>query len=348
MKKWILTWALAAMLAITPTTAFATEQTTTVSIEEVTPATVDDMIHDIDIEHPKEEEVKAAREAYESLTQAQKVQVKNFTLLREAEQAIAERSGANPDSDKKRGTKYSFRISEYVQKVTLSVSYMTDADSDGIMDEPNLTFLSPTGATIPVPKDQDVIQSSWYEFAIRRTPSGTTIDVLKAENGTWTIEADNEVIYQLSDYAEQPSYEELTVTKEPQVTTAPEVVTEPGDEEPTPWFALILCIVCLVTVVVLLVMIFKPAGPKAPKKPKKGEPDEIPGEEKNENQKFQEELDYLMTTFAKSREEEAARNNAAKVVEEDSRLFESVLAEDLPEDDGITPLGQENKGGKME
>ena len=348
MRKWFITVVMAAMLAVTPVAAWA-DETTAVEQTEASPASVESLISSIDGEYPKEEDVKIAREAVETLTMAQKVNVKNYNLLRAAEQKIAERTGSRPDSGQKRGTKYSFRISEYVPKVTITVKYMTDTDGDGIMEAPVLSMTSPTGAAIKIPGDKDSIQSSWYDFTITRTQSGATINVLKAENGTWTVEADNEVFFTLSDYAEQPSYEEVDPSAAVP-TTAPEKSTDTKKKSNSSIGPVIGLCACVGILVFLFIMMKKTPSSKNDKKTKKKEETDTDGEQSEEE--YQAELQRLLADFTKSKE---AKEQPAKaepkntpVVEEDSRLFESVLVSDVnetPEDDGITPLSDDHENG---
>lgn len=362
MKKIVLVLLTAAMLATTPAMALAKEADV-ITDTTLTPAVVEDLISAIDEDYPEEEDVRAAKEAYDGLTMAQKVNVKNYAVLRRAEQTLAERDNATPTESKKRGTRYSFRISEYLPKATITVKYLTDTDGDGVMEEPSLKLSSPTGKQIDLPNNETSVKSSWYDFSIDRTKSGATINVLMAESGTWTVEADNEVFFELSDYTEQPSYEEISkATKD-----AKEDVSKPAEEKSEPMefktiLAIIMIPICIVALIFFFIMnrradaMSKPgAEKKEAQKKKKEQEKEDPADDADDVERQKAEADVLQSLlqgYERSREEEAAKyagqqEGDAPVVE-DSRLTETVLAEEFEEDDGITPLsGGPEPGGRF-
>ncbi len=325
--------------------AFADETATDETII-YTPESVEDLIAAIDTEYPKQADVTAAREAFDALTMAQQVNVKNYAILISAEQTLAEKNSSRPDQSQKKGTRYSFRISEYVSKVTLTVKYTTDSDGDGVMEAPSLTMISPTGASIKILESQETVKSSWYEFSISRSASSATIDVLMAENGTWTIEADNEVFFSLSDYTDKPSYSEVDSNN----TTPPPGKTDKDSNKENKKSGSngLLAIIGLVACVGVLVFLFVMMNKTPSSKPKSESKKKDKGPEKDEEQSeedFQAEVQRLLADFEKNRDEDP--DEEAPVVTEDSRLFESVTAEELAEDDGISSLNGDDYSGRF-
>lgn len=150
------------------------------------------------------EDVSAAREAYDSLTMAQKLQIEDYEVLEKAEEEYpqTQQDSRTEDTQKqKNGTEYSFRISDYLQQVTLTIHYVVDKDGDGVMDLPDITLTSPDGDIYRIDQADTELTNEKCSVEILQTENYVQLNIAEAENGIWTADSSLRVVFELSDYA---------------------------------------------------------------------------------------------------------------------------------------------------
>lgn len=179
-------------------------------------------------------------EAYENLTDAQKTQVTNADLLISKEKELtgdstvesANRLDADADSVKS-GTTYTLNGDDTANKM-LTVSYAST-------NPPTIKIINPQNVAVTLTDEISEFNDN-AEITIERTSESTKLTIASLGSGLWTIEASEEVTYELSD---------LTSTTAIQGTDAE---TESGSDSKI--LILYAVIVLLVIVIIIFALIF--------------------------------------------------------------------------------------------
>lgn len=239
MKKcWCAILCAALLLTALPVVAFAGEDSETKAVENSAEAIEDDvaqeetlppveqvdaMIEAIDEEEPLRSMVLDALAAYDELTTAQKMKVKDYDKLyriavdmgiikipETKEPVNAEKVDVET---RKNGKKYSLQITAYIPQMTLSFRYTTDTDGDGKMEVPKITVTDPKNNVQVITTDlatDSTITTPCGELYLTRTTTMSQLDVVKSEPGVWTFQTSNPVLFMLSDYVGETNKTEFT------------------------------------------------------------------------------------------------------------------------------------------
>jgi len=159
------------------------------------------MLDLIDESFPDENLVALARALYNDMTMAQQVRVNNIDKLFKAERLLSAADNTEePDSDRQKvGTKYSFRLNQYLSSVSLYLWYTADTNGDGRPDAPIITVVAPDGQTTILTDVMLEMIDSQNEIAITRSSQYTKLDFIKAREGTWTVRTGHRVSFELRD-----------------------------------------------------------------------------------------------------------------------------------------------------
>lgn len=165
-----------------------------------------DLISSLEKEkEPDTEDIENTKEAYESLSMADKLKVENYDTLESIVSAAGlddeEYSISEDSSTQVNGTEYTFSMSEYVSQVTLTIRYVVDTDGDGNMDMPDITVTSPSGETYTIGEQDSVLSNDECNADIIQTDNYLQFNIAQAVEGTWQVETSERVIFELSDYA---------------------------------------------------------------------------------------------------------------------------------------------------
>lgn len=143
--------------------------------------------------------VVKAREAYDALTLVQQMQVEDYEVLVEAEEAIGlanepVNEEIPTDEAQTQNTKYSIAY-EGTSPLTVSLKYVTDEDGDGRMDTPLITITTSKGNTIELTAEMRTVDAEGGTLEILRAPTLTQITFNGVAEGVWTIRTSNEVLF---------------------------------------------------------------------------------------------------------------------------------------------------------
>lgn len=200
---------LACVLAITPeVSVFADETAIEEAGEESAVDHVVSLISMLEGDGLTQENVQTAKEAYDALTMAEKLEVENYDLLEAAMEEFPESADTNGEVNQnkednkkqKNGTSYSFRISSYQSQITLKLRYVVDTDGDGTMDAPDVSVTSPANVIYDVSEDENALSMDDCAMELIRTSEYMQINVSYAAEGIWTVGTSERVIFELSEY----------------------------------------------------------------------------------------------------------------------------------------------------
>lgn len=166
----------------------------------------------IDGKDISENDIRQVRYSYNSLTYAEKVQVTNESKLAEIENAYfiyydydelyaTQTDAAVVDDDTKKGTTYTFQISDNADKTTIITRFTTDTDMDGVGDIPEISLLAPTGETYDIDEQDTEIRVPDINVSLTWTDNFLQMDVSNAENGNWTITTSLVCTFQQREYS---------------------------------------------------------------------------------------------------------------------------------------------------
>ena len=166
----------------------------------------------IDGKDISENDIRQVRYSYNSLTYAEKVQVTNESKLAEIENAkfisydydelyATQTDATTVDEDTKKGTTYTFQISDSYDKTTIITRFTTDTDMDGVGDVPAITLLAPTGETYEIDEQDTEIRVPDINVSLTWTDNFLQMDVSNAENGNWTITTSLVCTFQQREYS---------------------------------------------------------------------------------------------------------------------------------------------------
>ena len=159
-----------------------------------------------------ENDIRQVRYQYNSLNLSEKAKVNNESKLAAMENSYSivydydslyatETDALVVDDSTKRGTTYTFAISDNNNKTTIITRFTTDTDNDGVGDVPLITLLSPSGQDYEVEEQDTEIRVPEINISITWTDNYVQMDISNAENGNWTINTNLVCTFQQKEYA---------------------------------------------------------------------------------------------------------------------------------------------------
>lgn len=316
-----------------PATAVIVTSSVIMAADEYTPDDVTALIELIDPLAPDELDVKKARDAYDSLTMAKRMQVKGYEKLEAAEKWIAAQGVILPVEDKqimlkKTAGEVTLYVTDYTDRSTILAVYAPSPDS------PQLSLVSPGSMMYDVSGTNNAIENDDCEIAVTKKPEYVQIDIVRLTPGTWTLKSSTDVTFVVADYIGSKP-----IASEDDASASQKTDSKQETSSGSPIMAIIAILACIGLFVGAKFIKFD----KKPKKPEnvEEEPEELSEEE--QKKLFAEEWAKLSK---KQEEEEKNIQNAPEKQPEDKRLYETVRYDEEDGDDGIEELTDEDFFGK--
>ena len=254
---------------------------------------------------------------------------------------------------------YTFNILSHYDEISVKIGYAKDVNEDGVVDEPKLILVSPSGnMQVEIPKGENVIENQEVRVAIEREYAIIRLKVDKASIGTWLVKSEYPVSFIIEEAPVEEPIEEPVVEPVAETSTIEEIINFLSLNA-VPIIGLVLLVGAFVAFIVINKKIKykdknnntgEPAYNKKDKKKTKTNEPEIPDDgltpeerQKAEIEKIKKELTdkYLDPKLYQQPAEKVAKEAEAKKKAADEPVF--VTKEDLENDETIESLYDEGE-----
>lgn len=278
--------------------------------------------------------VKTAGEAYDGLSDADKVHVTNAAKLQELRNVFSikdaqKNSGSGNGDTAAEGitaaetapaanTQFEFSIDDLTKSVSIIIHYEYDTDGDGVNDTPDVSLISPKGEEIKlqegypqVERDALTAQAAWSDNQME-------IDIEKAQSGTWKVNSSIPVVFEKSTY------------KAPAASITPSVEEGKNKTKKSSRLKSIVWIICSAAAIIFLLLFAKKHDEKAAKEKINANTPEKKDEE-----------DSLMDIIANEAAENGIEFKLKPVVGEIKKETVGTIQADMPDEADNSVTGED-------
>lgn len=150
--------------------------------------------------------IKEVEKAYNALSSAEKARVQDVARLTAARQRLDQLTGESvPEEEEAEEIpavdSYSIEFTEQRRQATVIISYVYDADGDGVNDVPHISITPPGGSPVQVTNISTEIRLSGFEAGATWEANGVRFDISSATLGKWIFSSSLPVTFKVSEYA---------------------------------------------------------------------------------------------------------------------------------------------------
>ena len=240
-------------------------------------------------ETPEEDITKSSilmlHDMYVSLPQAMQARVENYEIVEYHIERLkmefrdnSKDSMRDVDTGKKLDKIYVFRVDN--DSMSISVSYITDKDGDGIPDRPEITLISPSGGYLVLEYLTTTVQNAEIKMSIDWQDDFVQLDIENASNGVWNLKTSDLAVFNLFEYAKRGSQDILPEPSDQSSESedAPfETETQPEEnvKQESLFFAmfkLFLPVILILLSIPVILILIKKFGPGSKEERQSGKP----------------------------------------------------------------------------